>query len=214
MKKLVLAFAFCALFFGANPKAHAHPHSWIDLETTLLFNDEGQITGLWVGWLFDDFYSAFTLEETPRNSMGGYNQSSLDALAKQNLKNLSEYSYFTFIHADGKTLPHKEVTKFKTFVDNNRLWMEFTVELETPVDPRTQTIDYAVYDPTYYVEILHAEKGDPIQMVGNVNGCGYSLKNPEPPAELSLMAAALDQDETAGDGIGVSFAERVVLSCP
>ncbi|WP_417782867.1 DUF1007 family protein [Terasakiella pusilla] len=214
MKKLFLAFAFCTLIFSASPKAHAHPHSWIDLETTLLFNEDGQITGLWVGWLFDDFYSAFTLEETPRNSMGGYDQSSLDALAKQNLKNLSEYSYFTFIHANGKTLPHKEVTKFKTFVDNNRLWMEFTVELETPVDPRTQKIDYAVYDPTYYVEILHAAKGDPIQMVGNVNGCGYSLTSPEPPEELSLMAAALDQDETAGDGIGISFAERVVLSCP
>lgn len=214
MKKLFLAFAFCALVFATSPKAHAHPHSWIDLETTLLFNTQGQITGLWVGWLFDDFYSAFTLEETPRNSMGGYTQSSLDDLARQNLKNLSEYSYFTFIHADGKTLPHKEVTDFKTSVTNNRLWMEFTVELETPIDPRTHQVEYAVYDPTYYVEILHTEKGDPIQMVGNVNGCGYALKSPEPPEELSLMAAALDQDETAGDGIGVSFAERVVLSCP
>ncbi|NVK19983.1 MAG: DUF1007 family protein [Methylocystaceae bacterium] len=210
MKFLVMLF----LVLGASLPAKAHPHSWIDLETSLIFNEKGQIKGLWVGWLFDDFYSAFTLEETPRNKDGGYSQKSLNDLAEQNLKNLSEYSYFTFIHSDGKAVTFKPVTDYKTYVSKQRLWMEFTVMLENPIDPKAHKIDYAVYDPTYYVEILHAASGDPIQLVGNTQGCGYRLSMPEPPEELSLMAAMLDQSETAGDGIGVFFAEKVVLSCP
>ncbi len=214
MKKTILPLVIGAFLLVFTGRAFAHPHSWIDLETTLLFDDKGQITGLWVGWLFDDFYSAYTLEETARNKDGGFDQNALNDLAERNLKNLEEYSYFTFIRADQKQQSYKTVTDYKTFVDGNRLWMEFSVMLETPLDPKTHKIDYAVYDPTYYVEVLHAIDGDPIQMVGNTKGCGYQLKTPEPPKELSLMAAALDQTESAGDGIGVSFAERVVLSCP
>lgn len=206
-------FVFLAIL-GLSHPAKAHPHSWIDLETSLIFNEKGEVAGLWVGWLFDDFYSAFTLEETARNKDGGYDQKSLDALAEQNLKNLSEYSYFTFIRADEKAVSMQPVTDYKTYVSKNRLWMEFSVMLEQPLDPKTHKIDYAVYDPTYYVEILHAANGDPVQLVGNTQGCGYRLKTPEPPEELSLMAAGLDKTETAGDGIGVYFAERVVLSCP
>jgi len=207
-----LTFTFCLLILASRPQAH--PHSWIDLETTLLFNDQGQVTGLWQGWLFDDFYSAFTLDGMKPDENGKYDQKALRKLAATNLKNLSEYSYFTFIEADGKTQPLQEVSAYKTYIQGNRLWMEFSVMLEKPLNPRDIKLEYAVYDPTYYVEILHAVQGDPIQLTGTgAMGCGYRLKKPKPPEEMSLMAAALDQNETAGDGIGVYFAEHVEISC-
>lgn len=205
----ILAFV---LTLAARP-VQAHPHTWIDLETALIFNEEGKVSGLWVGWLFDDYYSAFTLEEIQPDKAGKYPQEKLDELATINLTNLSEYNYFTFIKADGKQQAIKPVTKFKTSV-KRRLWMEFTVELETPIDPRIQKIDYAVYDPTFYIEILHAVNGDPIQMIGNkALGCNYKLVKPEPPKELSLMAAALDKDETPKESIGASFAEQIDILC-
>lgn len=203
-----------SLFLSLSPKAQAHPHSWIDLETAPLFNKEGQITGLWVGWLFDDFYSAFSLEETKRNPDGTYNQADLDKLARTNLTNLSEYSYFTFAHVNGKEIPFLPVEIFKTNVQNNRLWMEFEVTFIEPIDPRTAQFDYAVYDPTYYVEILHAEAGEPVNLIGaeGIN-CGYTLNKPQPPEELSLMMADLDQTENAGTGVGIHFSEKVEISC-
>jgi len=208
-------FFALVLFLIFSTPARAHPHSWIDLETALLFDDQGMVTGLWQGWLFDDFYSAFTLEGMAPDKDGGYDQVALNSLAETNLKNLSEYSYFTFIHADGAQPPYKPVESYKTFVENNRLWMEFTVMLETPIDPKQHKIDYAVYDPTFYVEILHAATGDPVQLNGKgAAQCGYRLKKPEPPKEISLMAAAMDKDQTAGDGIGIYFAEHVEISCP
>jgi len=185
------------------------------MDTSLIFNEQGQATGLWVGWLFDDYYSAFTLEVIQRQEDGSYDQKALNRLAEENLRNLSEYSYFTFIKVDGKQTPYLPVTDYKTHVSQNRLWMEFTVMFKDAIDPKKHAIDYAVYDPTFYVEILHEAKGDPIQFIGTgARGCGYALKRPEPPEEISLMAGMLDKDETAGDGIGQYFAERVVISCP
>ncbi|WP_135081906.1 DUF1007 family protein [Terasakiella sp. SH-1] len=215
MIKRFFATLFVAFFLMGNSlPSQAHPHSWIDLETALLFDEKGQVTGLWVGWLFDDYYSAFTLEGMTPNAQGAYDQQALNQLAEQNLKNLSEYSYFTFIQADGQKADVHPVTDYKTFVENNRLWMEFTITLKEPLHPKTQKLEYAVYDPTYYVEILHAVEGDPIQLIGEgAASCGYQLKKPEPPQELSLMAAGLDKDESAGDGIGVHFAERIEISC-
>ncbi|SCA55980.1 conserved exported hypothetical protein [Candidatus Terasakiella magnetica] len=215
MKFILTSLLFCTLFLSNVQKLHAHPHTWIDLETALIFDPDGKVSGLWVGWLFDDFYSAFTLEEMTPDAKGNYDQKALNDLAQQNLKNLSEYSYFTFINVDGKKAASQPVTDYKTHVEKNRLWMEFTVTLAQPIDPKTHKIDYAVYDPTYYVEILHAAEGDPIQLIGEKSmGCGYAMKKPEPPKELSLMAADMDKDETAGDGIGVYFSETVELSCP
>jgi len=209
LKCSIIAFI---LTIAALP-VQAHPHSWIDLETALIFDGDGKIEGLWVGWLFDDYYSAFTLEETQPDKFGEYPQEKLNELAETNLKNLAEYNYFSFLRADGKQLAIKPVTKYKTSV-KRRLWMEFTIELETPIDPRSHKIDYAVYDPTFYIEILHAENGDPIRMIGDkALGCNYKLVKPEPPKELSFMAAALNKDETPSESIGASFAEQIDILC-
>jgi len=78
---MLKALKFCILAFVltlAIKPVQAHPHSWIDLETALIFNKDGKIKGLWVGWLFDDYYSAFTLEEIKPDETGQYPQKELD----------------------------------------------------------------------------------------------------------------------------------------
>ena len=42
--------------------ADAHPHAWIDVRVTVLFDGDGAITGLRQSWLFDEFYTAFATE--------------------------------------------------------------------------------------------------------------------------------------------------------
>lgn len=196
------------LTLSLSIQAHAHPHAWIDMETALIFDDQGRVTGLRVGWLFDDFYSAFSLDGIEAT------QQKLNELAEINLGNLKEYKYFTDIKIDGVRQKHGDVSEYNTELIGNRLWLDFVVPLLEPVDPMTHEIVYSVYDPTYYVEILHATEGDPIRFEGAANAaCGYAMKNPEPPEDIALLAAALDKTETAGDAIGTYFAERVVLSC-
>lgn len=204
---MVRFFIVLTVLLCLSTNAKAHPHAWIDLETTVVFDDAGLIKGLRVGWLFDDFYSAFSLDGVKPT------QDAFNKLAETNLKNLSEYNYFTQITADGKKLATQKVTEYNTELQGNRLWLEFFVPLVDPVDPKKVKITYAVFDPTYYVEVLHAETGDPIRLEGNTNGCGYRLIPPQPPEDISLMAAAMDQTQTAGDTIGDYFAEHVTLRC-
>ena len=43
--------------------------------------------------------------------------------------------------------------------------------------------------------------------------CKLRLEPPSPDPEMVSFAASLDQTESAGDGLGVFFAERVFLDC-
>lgn len=198
---------FVTVFLMSAP-VKAHPHAWIDMETAVIVNGKGEVTGLRIGWLFDDFYSAFTMDGI------SVTQEALNALAETNLKNLSEYDYFTRVLVDGEKVSVKPVTQYQTEVIENRLWMEFVVELTASVNPMKSNVTYSVFDPTYYVEILHAKEGDPIRIEGGENlGCAYNVTPPEPPEEIYLLASSLDKTQTAGNSIGTYFAEKVSLQC-
>ena len=206
------AFLLGALIALLPDGARAHPHAWIDLRTSAIFDDAGLLTGVHVDWLFDDFYSLFILEEL--GSEGTVGHDALMDLARRNLDNLAEYSYFTFIAIDGAKLDYAPVLDLNSEMRDGRLAMEFTVPLAEPVDPRTDSISYAVYDPTYYIEILHVEEDGAIGFAGAApQGCQAELEKPNPRVEDVALAAALDQTESGGDGLGVLFAERVLIRC-
>lgn len=194
--------------------ASAHPHAWIDLESAPIFNDKGEIVGIWQGWLFDDFYSAFILEELSKEAGGKYPQQDITDLAKYNLEALGEYNYFTEVSMNEKRISPKPVTSYKSFMKGNRLWMEFELMLEKPVAPGADGFKYLVYDPGYYVEVLHVKSEKPVSFQGvKQANCTYSLAEPAPPREMSMMALALDKDEQAEDGLGRYFAEQVFIAC-
>ena len=57
--RVLLALALAA---APLPLA-AHPHGWIDLRTEVLVDDAGRVEALRQAWLFDQFYSAFMLDD-------------------------------------------------------------------------------------------------------------------------------------------------------
>jgi ABC-type uncharacterized transport system substrate-binding protein len=200
----------CVVAALAPGESAGHPHAWIDLKTAILVDDTGRVTGVREDWLFDDFYTAFVLEEVG----GTITREALLDLAARNLTNLKEYSYFTFFEIDGVQPAYRPVTQFDSEMRDDRLSMQFTVSLVQPADPRTARISYAVYDPTYYVEVLHAEAGDAVRFSGTPpKPCHLRLEKAKPSVEDVAFAAALDQTQSAGDGLGVLFAERVHIDC-
>ncbi len=215
LQKIGLKLFFLGLLIAVSAYSSsvtAHPHAWIDLKTTPLFNDKGEVIGLKQLWLFDDFYSAYILQTLPKADDGLYEQKAVDELAKLNLQNLEEYKYFTVIKGDEKPLEHGKVTKYKSYVEGNRLAMEFDLPLKKPIDPKSVPVEYLVYDPIYYIEILHVKSDDAVTLP-KAGPCVYSLVPPSPAREQSLAAANLDRDDTAEYGFGVYFAEIVSLTC-
>lgn len=204
--------ALLSPLIGAAP-AVAHPHAFIDVTVEVVFDSAGWVTALRETWLFDEFYTAFAHEGLPRNPDGEVVQAKLDGLTAENLKNLQEYSYFTRIEAAGKRVAVAKAAEPRTRMVDKRMEMSFTLPLAKPLAVGTALVTYAIYDPTYYIEMLHAESPDAIRLSGAPAGCGHKLVEPQPPTETVSLAKAMDRTQSAGDSLGANFAETVEIRC-
>lgn len=191
--------------------AAAHPHGWIDLRSTVILNDNGDVVAIEQEWLFDELYSVFATDGWDMQSSAG--KTALHMLAKGNLENLREYDYFTEILVDGDRQQPGEVLEFETDIRNARIWMRFIIPLDSPSDPKTRSFSYSVFDPTYYIEVLHME-GDVVAFRGPASGrCVGEISKPEPTFEAVSLAQSLAIDDEADDTLGHLFAERVDITC-
>ncbi len=205
----VLALALVMQVWTAAP-ASAHPHAWIDLRSTVVLNEAGQAIALEQEWLFDDFYTAVATEAS-----GSTNDKKTDwmELAKSNLDSLKAYNYFTEIRSGGEKVTLGTVSEYDSEVRGGRLWMRFVVPLASPVDPKAKDFSFSVYDPSYYIEILHM-KGDVVAFKGpSANTCRGYVLTPKPTTEMLLLAQAIDDNAKPDTGLGKMFAERVEVSC-
>ncbi len=205
----LLALMFC--FAAGSLPARAHPHAWIDLRSTVVLDAAGRVTAIEQQWLFDQFYTVFATEGL--SGATGIRAEALTALARSNLQNLRSYDYFTEVRAGGAKVALGTVSEFESELREGRLWMRFVVPLATPVDPTRRALAFAVFDPTYYIEILHLQ-GDMVAFRGpGTGGCSGNIVPPNPTIEAVSLARAMDRDATPDATLGSVFAERVEVTC-
>ena len=197
---------------GLDP-VRAHPHIWIDLRSAVLFDESGKVSGLRVHWMFDEFYTIFATEGLEAGGDGVPTDKGLRLLADLSIKNLEEYSYFTFAKADGAAVAYGAVTEYEAYLWEDRLVLVFTLPFAELLDPSAVNLSYSIYDPTYYIEVLHVRE-EPVLLEGAaLADCRTAVLEPNPGAEAVSLAASLDRTQTAGDGLGELFAEQVSLLC-
>src|SRR3546814_462775 len=154
------------------------------------------------------------MEGLGRPGEGRPSQDEIDTLLRENMKNLEPYTYFTKVERDGEDVAFGSVTDMSSALHGQRLGMTFVLPFESPIDLKGSSFVYAIYDPTYYIEMLHADSDDAIRLDAAPAGCAHRLIEPNPSMESLALAAALDRTQTAGDGLGALFAERVAVQCP
>ncbi len=198
---------------GAGPlgAARAHPHAWIDLQTTAIVDEAGQVVALRQVWRFDAFYTLFVLEDFPPGGAGP-DDAWIDALMVQNLENLADYDYFTEVLDAAGAVPFRGVEAVDGRLAGERLEMAFTLVFDRPADAMAGPVDYAVFDPSYYVEMRHRDGAGSVA-TQPADGCAVSLTRPDPEPEWLMMAAAADLGPATDSDLGRLFAERVVLTC-
>ena len=201
--------AILLLFAGT---ATAHPHAWIDLRVSLLFDDDGQLHTLRQEWAFDPTYSHLLLEDMDTTEPGLDMDTALRKMAVRMLENLREYDYFTEIRRYGRQMDTAEARDGELLWRQRRLHLRFELPVE-PVRPDSkQPLQYRVYDPSYWIEILH-DPGDVIHIEGG-RGCEARLERARPEGWLVAYAATLNRDQRAPiKGLGRSFAEEVSIQC-
>lgn len=219
MKKVYWIILIILLFCFSSPfPVRAHPHIWIDMNTKLIFNNNGHIQALEIFWLFDPFYSAFLSIRVEQIRKKG-KKNAYSEFASGMAERLAKHHYFTEATVNGKRIQffqHRNTASGKISRGKNkgRFWSKLTLDLSQPIDPKKNQFSYSVYDPTYYIEILHVEKQPAFELVGLKNdNCIGRLIKANPDEEIRTFAASLDKTQSGGKELGRLFADRVVLQC-
>ena len=211
-------FRVCALaattFFltlSSVISAMGHPHMWVDLESRVVLNiDDGSVAIQQV-WLFDDFFSTSVIEDSSLYA-GGTNagiQKEIERITEA----LGPYNYYTEIEMGGQKLSSTLVGDVTWEVVDNRIKMIFTVAPNENSVSDVQGWSYAIFDPTYYIEMLHVE-GASITLDGDVaQKCSSWIEQPNPSADAVALSQSSILDNNADDTVGRFFAETVHVSC-
>jgi len=209
--RLAAVAALAAAVLAGTPSANGHPHGWIDLRTEVLVDAEGRVTALRQAWLFDELYSAFILDEFA--TAGVDREAGLAGLLREDMAALAAYDFFTRVEVAGEPRRVGDARAGANGIAGERIWLRFDLPLARPVAPTAGELRYAVYDPTYFIEMRHA--GDePVDLGGELaRSCEAILIPPDPPAEIVGFAAMLDRNANSDDGLGAHFAEWVELRC-
>ena len=189
----------------------AHPHSWIDMVSQLQIDDRQRLTELRLSWLFDEFYSATILDEA--QSKGHSLEQELVQFGQDTLNNLATENYLNRMTLDGQKIRFGRGDQVKTEWVNGQIRLSYRLPLAQPAPLTGKRLQFAIYDSTYYVEMLH---GSPtaIQLRGQgATGCHTELLPPNPSEEQRSYALSLDKTEQSEDGLGTAFAEQVMVLC-
>mgnify|MGYP003148737311 CR=1 FL=1 len=200
----------------ASHLAMAHPHGWIDMSVRVITDDNGVATGLHQTWRMDPFYSLVVFEEL-QQVPGGSMEEGLDQLGGEIRDNLAAQHYFTEVRIGSEKQSFGDVTEYTALERDGRLTFMFILPLATPQPLSGQVLEYQVFDPTYYIEMVHEEEGDePSPQALILNGepeCALSVLPADPDPELVMQAALLDTDEEGEPGLGRHFAETGRVDC-
>jgi ABC-type uncharacterized transport system substrate-binding protein len=205
-----LAAAGCIVLLSVTSAA-AHPHMWVDLESRVVLNDKGQATEIQQVWLFDDFFSTAVIEDAdlhPDGASAGI-QEEIDRI----VNTLKPYNYFTLIKHGARTLPLTFVGDVSWEVIENRIQMTFTVSIDNYIEVETQNFSYAIFDPTYYVEMAHLE-GATIKIEGEAaEDCNSWIEQPNPSSDAIALSQSTTLDSDPDETVGRLFAETVHVNC-
>ncbi|MFK7160390.1 DUF1007 family protein [Marinospirillum sp. MEB164] len=193
--------------------AYAHPHVWIDLRITPQVNHQGEVTGLQQAWRFDPFYSLILIEEVERGAAPAEQAERYADLAQEVVNHLRQSRYFSHVIWQGEEQDFAAVEEFNLMRIGSRIEFSFFLPLAEPRPWQGAEWGYQIYDPSYYIEMLHhAEQG--LQPHAALAACRTRLIPPRPTAEQIEYALSLDQNQTTSEPqLGRYFAERVVIDC-
>ena len=199
------------LTLSSVTSALGHPHMWVDLESRVALNiDDGRVAIQQV-WLFDDFFSTSVIEEASHDP-GGTN-AGIQKEIERIIEALKPYNYYTEIEKGGKNLSSTLVGDVTWEIIDNRIKIRFAVAPNESIVSDLQGWSYAIFDPTYYIEMLHAE-GASITIDGDfAQKCSSWIEQPNPSADAVALSQSTTLDNSADDTVGRFFAETVHVSC-
>lgn len=195
----------------------AHPHSWIQLTTDFVIDEDETLVEIRQRWIFDEFYSALSLADIDKQFSSDRNLG-LKLFGDNVISNLTNYNFFSklVVNQQAVSIPVPEKYAFSAIeVKENVdvLVLEMIHVFPEPIAVDQHPVEWQVYDPTYYVSMMHNEL--PYVRLVNASSleCEPELTLPDPAQDTIEFARSLDITQTETDGLGKYFAETITLEC-
>lgn len=175
--------------------ALAHPHVFVDVETTIAFDGAGNITAIEHRWSFDRAFSAWQIQGLDANRDGNISGAELSELARNSVEGLARREFHTYAGEGALDLhfavsPHSHMSYV-----GGRTVLDFTL-VPTRAYRIGKELEVAVYDPEYYVA-LNLDDISAVTLRNAPAGCSASLRPAkELPPELVDQLNALPAEVT------------------
>ncbi|MDR3434925.1 MAG: DUF1007 family protein [Rouxiella aceris] len=203
------ALGWLALF---TTPALAHPHSFIDMQTTLVTRDK-DLTGLKMVWTMDEITSADLLYDA--------GQAAADSviwkkLAAEVMARVMAQHYFTNVYREGKTVNYMRLpSEYRLSRSGNKAVLEFIIPLAEPAALAGKPWIISTFDPSYFVDMTYKDAQALHLPADLVAQCQFSLFTPAPNASLQAYALSLDKSDAPPESkdLGQQFAQKVTLQC-
>ncbi len=121
MKKLFIIFLFGMLNLSA------HPHTFIDLYSTLHVNDN-TIVKTEFKWKMDDMTSAMLIMEFDVNGNGKIDEEENNYVYDNYFVSLENYNFYTKVEVDGKVIDLPKLKNFRAVIEDNRICYIFELD--------------------------------------------------------------------------------------
>ena len=211
-----VALAAAAGVAGAPGPASAHPHVWVTVQATVLY-DKGTVVGLAHKWTFDEMYTTMAIQGLDANNDGTYDRQELAELAQVNIDGLKEFDYFTFAKLGGGALAFSPPKDYFLEYTNGQLSLHVTTPLQQPVLAEAEGLRFAIYDPSFFIAFDLAKESPVTLSQGAPAGCNASVAVPKEDEELAKKlgdALQVGPGGSVGTDLGAAVAKSIVLSCP
>jgi tRNA threonylcarbamoyladenosine biosynthesis protein TsaE len=196
MARRAAALGALLLALLAAEPARAHPHVFVEVVPTLIFQKE-RVVGVVVEWTFDELFSAMIIKDFDADHNGKISPGETAKLQAGAFDNLKQFGWFVHFHVGNANLPAKSVDGFGAQIVKGRLVYTFTARPPSPVNPREVSWNVLFYDETYYVD-LRLEKSRPVRASG---------------AEGSRCVPEVDSNPKLPDFAGMFVPEMIHVRC-
>lgn len=172
----VIFLAGCLACLPAPRPAASHPHVWILVVVTFVFDGE-RLTGVRHRWTFDDLFSAYLSKEFNRNSNDRLEPEEQESLRTNAFANLAQFGYFSHLRLNGQPVELAQAMEFTAALEDGSVVYEFSLPLPTPATPHDTTIEFSVYDASYFVDVI-LDENDAVRFAGIASGaCQFAVRD-------------------------------------
>jgi ABC-type uncharacterized transport system substrate-binding protein len=197
--------------------ALAHPHVFVDTTVAVMFDDQGRVQGVQIGWTYDEFFSLAIIEDRMLDPDydGVLTPAAIAALSGFDMQWDPDFPGDTYVFRDGQAVDLARPSDWSAGYADGKITSTHTRRLRAPMEATDAPLVVKVYDPGFYT--AYAVIGTPA-IIGR-DDCSIEVFTPDTDAADEALLAALAEIPATADieiaypEIGASYAQELRVTC-